>query len=89
MTYDAILAARGWGREELATATRDFRAAVRFAVFAERLAPVVADLAEVQAMNPAGQDVKAQARIGAAKIAAQREVAVIRSMLFPADEDEV
>lgn len=82
LTYDALLSLRGWGRDEFATASPDFIAAARFAVFAERVAPILAAAQELAAM-PASGMTPAQIK---AKVAASAAIPNLHSALFPEDE---
>lgn len=49
MTYDALLALRGWGEAEFRLARPEFLEAVKFAMFAERLAPSIVAAKQVMA----------------------------------------
>ncbi len=88
MTYDAILATRGWGRDEFDTVTPAFRDAVTFGLFAERLAPLLDDIqSAVHAPLPPGANASELAKAMGDKTAAQRAADEFRSILFPEDDD--
>lgn len=77
---------RGWGETEFRHASLEMVEAARFALYAERLVPVLAGAEQVlateftQHMSP--QDMS---RLGRAKLVARQSVPAIRALLFPAD----
>ncbi len=88
MAYDAVLVARrGLGPDEIRLIEPAFASAVRWALFAEKLAPDVADLRRVTTNEPS------DALAGAARIAfirarstARASLAEEEALLYPADE---
>lgn len=58
----------------------DLHAAARFALYAERLMPMLRDQQQIQAMKPAPE-------LAMAKIAAMELIPAYRSLLFPEDDD--
>ena len=88
MTYDALLALRGWGRDDFATVTADFLSAVRFALFAERLAPILDKAEQAQNMEVPHHAPPSTVRdVMKAKVAAADAVGPIREVLYPEDDD--
>lgn len=79
------MALRGWGRDDFDYVSRDFRDAVRFALFAEKAAPMLGSLEQVAGMTDAGMDLTNKARLAGAKVAAIAEAARIRAILEPED----
>jgi hypothetical protein len=88
MTYDALLALRGWGRDDFATVTADFLSAVRHALFAERVAKVLRKVEEVRDMDvphhAPPDDVR---RVMKAKYEAEAAVGPLHDALYPEDDD--
>lgn len=78
------MATRGWGRDEFDYATGEFRAAVRFALFAERTASLLAEAERVTAMRGTPLD----AALARSQIASREAADQIRAVLFPEDDDE-
>ncbi len=88
MTYDAILAIRGWGPDHFDRASRPFMAAVRHALFAERLAPVLDQAEETRSMvSGQGLSPVDRARLGSARVAAGALIAQAQAVLSPPDEE--
>ena len=77
-----ILSTKGWGHDEFRNATPDFLAAARFALFAERVAPLLAQAEEVAALPRKGLTPD-QIR---AKVAGAEALPVFRAVLYPEDE---
>lgn len=82
-----MLATRGWGREEFDLATGEFRAAVRFALFAERTTKLLDRLDEVTGMAVDHLDVRDKARVTRAQLSAREASNEIRAALLPEDDD--
>lgn len=82
-----LSARRGWGPDEFRLVSPMFAEAVRFAVFAEKAAPLLGDLEGVQNIpmkhGMAGEDRLALAR---AKRDAAKALPAIREALYPEDE---
>jgi hypothetical protein len=88
MTYDALLALRGWGRDDFATATGDFMAAVRFALFAERVGPILNSAEEIRDQPVDLRNDPASTRtLMKAKHQAEAAVDSLRDALYPEDDD--
>lgn len=77
-----ILSTKGWGHDEFRNATPEFLHAARFALFAERVAPLLAQAEEVAAL-PRKDLSPAQIR---AKVEASAALPVFRNVLYPEDE---
>lgn len=70
MTYDALLSLRGWGEREFRLARPDFLDAARFAIFAERLGPMLAEGEAVMAASlPTEPHAKLEAAVRKEKVA--------------------
>lgn len=76
-----LLSLRGWGHAEFGTATPEFLSAARFALFAERVAPLLATAEEAAAL-PAKGLTRDQI---AAKVEASKAIPVYREALYPED----
>lgn len=90
MTYDALMALRGWGREEFDTVTVDFASAVRFALFAERVAPILRsaeETAEMEVPRHGQADTRTIRAVVRAKQAAADALPAIKAVLYPEDDD--
>lgn len=88
LVYDVILSTRGWGPEAFKAATSDFLEAARFALFAEKVGPFLADAEEVLA-RPMPSDPKAKLALARGKKQAQAAVPVIKALLYPEDDEIV
>jgi hypothetical protein len=89
MTYDAVLVARrGLGVDEQRLATTVFMDAVRWAVFAESLAPELTGLRRVVETDPP-DSLTGQARTAfmAQRIECRAQLKRVEAALFPPDED--
>lgn len=83
MTYDILLWRAGVSAAEIDLARPDRLAAARFAVFAERVAPLIDDAENVLARDfDKGMSPRDRSRLGAAKIEAKKQIAAIRSHLY-------
>lgn len=86
MTYDALLALRGWGEAEFRTVAPDFAAATRFALFAERLAPLLSE-AQVIMAEPLPSDPVGKLEAAKRKMTVEQEIPRLRAALYPEDDD--
>ena len=69
-------------------AAPELLAAARFAMFAERLTPMLRDMEEIQAMPiEKGASPDTLRRLIPAKQSATETIPLIRSLLFPEDDD--
>lgn len=88
MTYDAVLVARrGLGADELRLVAPGFLDAVRWSVWAERLAPGIGDLETVVATEPTGLAGKALMEHIARRSDARKRLARLRRDLMLDDGD--
>ena len=80
--YDALLVVRsGWGKAEFESAAPEFVQAIRAALYAERLTPLLEDAARDAAMDPSQVVPQARPAINRAKMAAAELRDLIRSLL--------
>jgi hypothetical protein len=88
MTYDAILVARrGLGPDEIRLIQPAFASAVRWALLAEKLAPDVADLRRLVALDtPDGLTGAARVAFMDSRRKARAALKVEEAMLYPPDE---
>lgn len=75
MTYDTLLALRGWGESDFRLVRPDFLQAVRFALFAERMAPELA-AAKSSLAQPGIENLQA-------KLDSERLVKTLEPLLAP------
>lgn len=61
-------------------------AAARFALYAERMMPMLAEMERIQATDVGGLSPEARGQIGMAKLAAGQAIPLVRSLLFPEDD---
>lgn len=82
-----ILATRGVDRETFRLASPEFMAAARFALFAERAAPFLAEDEAIVA-QPLSRDLTPDSRIALAKakLEAEKRIPIVRALLYPEDE---
>lgn len=82
-----MLALRGWGEREFRLVTGEFLAAVRFGLFAETIAPELAQ-AEAAMKTPLTRDLSAteRAQVTRLRLAAEQQRSAIRAALFPEDD---
>lgn len=88
LTYDAILATRGWGHDEFRLASPRFLSAVRAALFAEAGVRILAE--SEQAANvavPSDLPLATRGELIKHRLAAQEDVRRLRPMLFPEGDD--
>lgn len=85
--YDVILSTRGWDREMFRQASPEFTFAARFALFAERAAPALAELEAIQ-NQPVTADMSPEYRGALArnKIQAAKDIPAFRALLYPEDD---
>jgi hypothetical protein len=76
---------RGWGRDEFATASPETMTAARAALFAERLAPLLAETAEVLAVDPSNAEPPQRPQLNRARREAAKQRDAIRSLLGLSD----
>jgi len=89
MTYDALLALHGWGRDDFAHATADFLAAARFALFAERVGPMLEKTEQVRDMEVTrDMTPSSQRAVMKAKAEATEAIDAMRAALYPEDDDD-
>lgn len=87
LTYDVLLSLRGWDAEMFRVATPQFTAGARFALYAERLMPVLEEMKGIQnTPMPKGAGFADAAR---ARLAVQKAIPEIRAVLFPGDDDGI
>jgi hypothetical protein len=77
---------RGWGRDEFATASAEAMTAARAALFAERLAPLLAEAEETLAIDVSGIDAKQRPQVNRARREAAKQRDEIRSLLGMSDD---
>ena len=88
LTYDAILATRGWGRDEFALASPRFLTAVRTALFAEASVKLLEEAKDAASTAvPDDAPLTYRAELLKYRLAGQEELARIRPVLFPEDDD--
>lgn len=87
LTFDALLALRGWGAAEFREATPAFLAAARWALYAERYAPVLADHERTLALPMTDLSPQGKLDLARAKQQAGRVVDALRAVLYPEDDD--
>jgi hypothetical protein len=87
MTYDAILATRGWRGSDFDLVSPEFLSVIRHAIAAERAVPLMDLLEETLAVSDEGLPWKAKAQVTVAKLAAQKELEGLRAFVMPPDED--
>lgn len=85
--YDALLTLRGWGVAEFREFSPDLQAAARWALFAERVAPMLSEHRAAQDANLGGLPPERKLAVGAVKIEAGRSVPVLAAILYPEDTD--
>lgn len=73
--------ATGWGREEFRLVSPDFKAALKHALYAQRVVPILNEHQDVVNMSDADLSTKGKAQLGSAKLAARKQIATIRSYL--------
>ena len=78
---------RGWGAEELRTASPEFMAAARFALFAEHIAPMLTNAEQVQNMPMTGVEPEQMRTLVPAKVAAANAIPALKALLWPEDDD--
>lgn len=83
MTYDVLLALRGWGEREFRLASPDFLSAVRHALFAERMAPELAAARAVQDTPFIGLSFAAYADLARKKTQAIDQIKILEPLLVP------
>jgi hypothetical protein len=86
LTYDALLTLRGWGRDEFATATAEMVTAARAALFAERLAPLLAETVETLAVDPSNVEPQHRPQVNRARREAAKQRDAIRAALGMTDD---
>ena len=82
-----LLSLRGWGAEELRTASSEFMEAARFALFAEHLTPMLTNAEQIQDLSLAGADPERMRALVPAKVAAANAIPALKSLLWPEDDD--
>ena len=86
LTYEALLALRGWRPSDFEAAEPEFLEAVRFALFAEATAPDYLSLRKVQDTDM--RNVSDKGALGMAKMQAATLIPRFRSVLFLDAEDD-
>jgi hypothetical protein len=82
LTYAALLSLRGWGEAELRHARPELFDAARWALYAERLVPIYREYLAVQG-TPLPKDAQAKAAATPVRLQANRQIELIREVLFP------
>jgi hypothetical protein len=77
---------RGWGRDEFATASPETMTAARAALFAERLAPLLAETLETLAVDPSNVEPPQRPQLNRARREAAKQRDEIRALLGMADD---
>lgn len=87
LTYDALLALRGWGSEDFARATPSFLSAVRWALYAEKATVMYRNAQENAALTmPSGISGEQQRKLITLRLDAAAFVKSFGPVLFPEDE---
>lgn len=71
----------GWGRDEFRLVSPDFKAAIKHALYAQRLVPILDEERDVVNINEADLTAKGKAQLGSAKLKAQKNIAKMRALL--------
>lgn len=81
-----LLSLRGWGLAEFTAAAPEFLAGARYALFVEKLAPV---LSEAEAVLTAPLPPTGPEKLAAAsrKLTVEKLIPALRTVLFPEDDD--
>lgn len=81
-----LLSLRGWGEEEFRRARPDFLRGARWALFAERVMPMLEEERKIQGIDlPTGADPQVRGNVGRAKMEAAKNIESMTAVLFPAD----
>jgi hypothetical protein len=86
LTYDALLSLRGWGEAEFRHARPEFVSAARFALFAERIVPLMQTEQRIQATSMANLEPAVKGDLARAKMNAAQNIAMYRSALLLDDD---
>lgn len=78
MTYDTLLALRGWGESDFRLVRPDFLEAVRFALFAERMGPELSAARGMLGQPSTVENLQT-------KLDSERLVKTLEPLLVPAD----